>query len=148
DKLHENIGIYLHSGSAPCVQAARGEFTLGLSFDARGALLKQQGAPLDVILPKEGTGWDMEATGIVRGTRNLAAAQRLVDWTVSRKANEMYNTWYAIVAYPGLTNAPPFYPMNAEKLMFKQDFNWMARNRTRILEEWTKRYDAKSAPRR
>ena len=27
DGLHENIGAYLHSGSAPCVQAARGERT-------------------------------------------------------------------------------------------------------------------------
>ncbi|MFC6772755.1 ABC transporter substrate-binding protein [Methylobacterium gregans] len=31
DRLHENIAAYLHSGSAPCVQAARGERTAGLS---------------------------------------------------------------------------------------------------------------------
>src|SRR3972149_4044413 len=29
DKLNENIGVYLHSGSAPCVQAGRGEVALG-----------------------------------------------------------------------------------------------------------------------
>jgi iron(III) transport system substrate-binding protein len=154
DKIHENIGIYLHSGSAPCVRAAQGEFAMGIGFDGRGALLKQQGAPIEVIIPKEGAGWDMEATGIIRGTRNLAAAQRLADFAVSRKANEIYNgvggpdrTSYAIVALPGLTNVPPFYPPNAEKQMFKNDFAWMAKNRDRILQEWAKRYDAKSAPR-
>jgi len=154
DKLHENIGVYLHSGSAPCVRAAQGEYAMGIGFDARGALLKLQGAPIEVIIPKEGAGWDMEATAIIRGTRNLAAAQRLADWTVSRKANEMYNgvggpdrTSYAIVAYPGLTNVPPFYPPNAEKQMFKNDFGWMAKNRARILQEWSRRYDTKSAPR-
>ncbi len=147
DKLHENIGVYLHSGSAPCVRAAQGEYAIGIAFDARGALLKQQGAPIEVIIPKEGAGWDMEATGIVRGTRNVAAAQRLADWSVTRKANEMYNKWYAIVAYPGLTEVPPFYPPKAEKQMFKNDFGWMAKNRARILQEWTKRYDTKSAPR-
>ena len=154
DKLHENIAQYLHSGSAPCVRAAQGEFAMGIGFDARGALLKQQGAPIEVIIPKEGAGWDMEATAIVRGTRNMAAAQRLADWSVSRAANEMYNgtggparTSYAIVALPGLSNVPPFYPPNAEKAMFKNDFVWMAKNRARILAEWTKRYDTKSAPR-
>lgn len=154
DRLHENIGVYLHSGSAPCVRAAQGEYALGIGFDGRGALLKQQGAPIEIILPKEGAGWDMEATAIVRGTRNLAAAQRLADFSVSRKANEMYNgiggpdrTSYAVVAFPGLTNVPPFYPPNAEKMMFKNDFAWMAKNRARILEEWSRRYDAKSAPR-
>ena len=154
DKVHENIGVYLHSGSAPCVRAAQGEYALGIGFDGRGALLKLQGAPIEVIIPKEGAGWEMEGTSIVRGTRNLAAAQRLADWSVTRKANEMYNgiggpdrTSYAVVAYPGLTNVPPFYPPNAERMMFKNDFPWMAKNRARILEEWSKRYDAKSAPR-
>lgn len=150
DKLNENIGFYTHSGSAPCVRAAQGEFALGIGFDARGALLKLQGFPIEVIIPKEGAGWDMEATAIIRGTRNLAAAQRLADWSVGRKANEMYNgiggpdrTSYAVVALPGLTNVPPFYPPNAERQMFKQDFAWMAKNRDRILQEWNRRYSGK-----
>jgi ABC-type spermidine/putrescine transport system permease subunit II len=33
DRLHENIGAYLHSDSAPCVQAARGERTVGVALD-------------------------------------------------------------------------------------------------------------------
>ena len=37
DKIHENIAVYTHSGSAPCVQAARGEFAMGISFDMRAA---------------------------------------------------------------------------------------------------------------
>lgn len=146
--LHENIAVYLHSGSAPCVQAARGEYTLGIGFDMRGARLKQEGAPIDVLVMRDGAGWDMEATAIHRGTRNLAAAQRLADWSVSRKAHEMYNQWYAIVGLPGLTNLPPFYPPQGEALMVKNDFTWMARNRDRILSEWSRRFDAKSAPRR
>ncbi|MGQ0549155.1 MAG: extracellular solute-binding protein, partial [Armatimonadota bacterium] len=46
DKLHENIGVYLHSGTAPCNRAAQGEYAMAIAFDARGALLKQQGAPI------------------------------------------------------------------------------------------------------
>lgn len=30
--------------------------------------------------------------------------------------------------------------------MTKNDFAWMAENRERILKEWSKRYESKSAP--
>jgi iron(III) transport system substrate-binding protein len=147
DALHENVAVYTHSGSAPCVQAARGERLIGIGFDMRGASEKSKGAPIDLILPSEGAGWEMEATAIVKGTRNMDAAQKLVDWTVSRKANELYGKYYAIVAMPGINAAPPNYPAGAEQAMVKNDLGWMAKERERILAEWTKRYDGKSAPR-
>jgi iron(III) transport system substrate-binding protein len=146
DALHENIAVYTHSGSAPCVQAARGERMAGISLDMRGASEKTKGAPLEVVLPKEGVGWEMEATGIVKGTKNLEAAQKMVDWTVTKKASELYGKFYAVVAHPDVKAAPPNYPEGAEQAMIKNDINWMASNRERILAEWTKRYDAKSAP--
>ena len=84
DKLHENVAVYTHSGSAPCVQAAKGERVIGIGFDMRGAKEKTGGAPIDIILAKEGAPWDMEATAIVKGTKNLAAAQKLADFSVSK----------------------------------------------------------------
>jgi iron(III) transport system substrate-binding protein len=146
DDLHQNIAVYTHSGSAPCVQAARGERVMGIGFDMRGASEKTKGAPIDLILPKEGAGWEMEASGIIKGTKNVEAAKHLIDWTVTKKANELYGKYYAIVAHPDVKAAPPNYPPNAEQAMIKNDINWMASNRERILAEWTKRYDSKSAP--
>ena len=142
DALHENIGMYTHSGSAPCVQAARGERLVGIGFDMRGAREKSQGAPIDIILAKEGAGWDMEATAIVKGTKNLAAAQKLADWSISRKAYELYGKYYAIVGLPGLNPAPANYPANAEPAMVKVDLAAMGKERERILAEWMKRYDS------
>jgi iron(III) transport system substrate-binding protein len=146
DALHQNIAVYTHSGSAPCVQAARGERMLGIGLDMRGAREKTQGAPIDLVVPKEGAGWEMEASAIVKGTKNLEAAKKLMDWTVSQKANELYGKWYAIVAYPGINSAPANYPANAEPAMIKNNLGWLASERERILAEWTKRYDSKSAP--
>jgi iron(III) transport system substrate-binding protein len=147
DKLHDNIAVYTHSGSAPCVQAAKGERMVGIGFDMRGAREKTQGAPIDLILPKEGAGWDMEATAIVKGTKNLAAAKKVADWVATKTANELYGKYYALVAHPDVKSAPPNYPGDAEAKMVKNDFTWMAENRERILAEWTKRYDSKAAPR-
>jgi len=147
DKLHNNIAVYTHSGSAPCVQAAKGERVVGIGVDMRGAKEKTAGAPIDIILAKEGAPWDMEATAIVKGTKNLAAAQKLADFAVSKPAYEMYGKYYAIVGYPGMNPAPPNYPPSADSAMVKIDLGKMGAERARILAEWTKRYDGKSAPR-
>lgn len=146
DALHENMAVYTHSGSAPCVQAAKGERVAGIALDMRGASEKTKGAPLEVIIPTEGVGWEMEAAGIVKGTKNLELAKKVADWVATKDANVLYSQTYAVVAYPGAGKYPPNYPEHAEKGMIDNDFVWMADNRERILKEWTKRYDSKAAP--
>jgi iron(III) transport system substrate-binding protein len=148
DGLHQNIAQYIHSGSAPCVQAAKGERLIGIGLDTRGASEKTKGAPLELILPKEGLGSEIEVTAIVKGTKNMDAAKKLADWAVTKKANELYAKTYPIVALPGVSNVPPNYPPDIEKAAVKNDVEWMAKNRDRILAEWTKRYDGKSAPKK
>ena len=83
DGLHENIAQYMHSGSRPCAAAANGEYVVGISFEYRANREKAQGKPIDLVFPKEGLGWDLEAIGIHKGTKNMAAAQKLLDWAVS-----------------------------------------------------------------
>ena len=69
-----------------------------------------------------------------------------VTFRIVADSNELYSKTYAVVAMPGVENFPPNYPKAAEKLMIKNDFVWMAENREKILTEWTKRYESKSAP--
>ncbi|NLR75104.1 putative 2-aminoethylphosphonate ABC transporter substrate-binding protein [Leeia aquatica] len=146
DQLHQNIAQYTHSGSKPCKQAAAGEFPIGISFEYRAAKLKEGGAPLDLVFPKEGLGWDVEATAIMKGTSKLDAARKLADWSASVSANELYEKNFAIVAIPGIAKPNAFIPADYEKRLVKQDLRWSASNRDRILAEWIKRYDAKSEP--
>jgi iron(III) transport system substrate-binding protein len=146
DALHENVASYTHSGSKPCKMAGAGETVMGISFAFRGAKEKAGGAPIEVIIPSEGVGWDMEATAIIAGTSKLDAAKTLVDWTITKQANEMYNVGYAVVAYPGVAKPVENYPPEAVERMIKNDFEWAANNRKAILEEWQKRYDSKSEP--
>ena len=146
DKLHQNIATYTHSGSKPCKQASAGEYTIGLSFEYRANSSKADGAPIDIVLPSEGLGWDMEATGIMATTKNVDAAKVLADWATTEEANKLYAENYAIVARPGIAAKLEFVPGDVEPMLIKNDFVWAAENRARILEEWTKRYDTKSEP--
>ena len=148
DGLHQNIAWYTHSGSKPCKQAASGETPIGISFAFRGAKSKNAGAPITIVVPKEGVGWDMEATAIMKGTKNLAAAKKLVDFTVTKGANAMYNSGYAVVAFPGVAKPVKNFPAGITEAMIDNNFEWAATNRGRILAEWKKRYDAKSEPKK
>jgi iron(III) transport system substrate-binding protein len=149
DGLDKNVAAYTHSGSKPCKMAAAGEYAVGISIEYTGAVQKNKGAPIDVILASEGVGWEQEATAIVKGTKNPEAAKTLADWAASKKANELYVQFYAVTAVPNAGKAIPNYPENAEAAMLKSnDFAWAAANRDAILAEWTKRFDAKSEPKK
>jgi len=148
DGLHENIAQYTHSGSKPCVQAGNGEFPIGISFEYRANTIKAKGGPIDLVFPKEGLGWDLEAVGIMKSTKKLDAAKKFADWASSRPAMELYAKNYAIVAIPGVAQPLPNLPADFEKRLVKNDFAWAANNREKILAEWTKRYDVKSEPKK
>jgi len=146
DGLHENIAQYTHSGSKPCRQAGAGEFPIGIAFEYRANTTKASGAPIDIVFPTEGLGWDLEALAIMKGTKKLDAAKKLADWASSRDAMELYAKNFAIVAMPGVATKLEHIPADLDKYLVKNDFAFAAKNRDRILTEWNKRYNAKAEP--
>jgi iron(III) transport system substrate-binding protein len=144
DDLHQNIAQYTHSGSKPCRQAGAGEFPIGVTFEYRAVTTKKQGAPIDVIFPTEGLGWDLESSGIMKNTKKLDAAKALLDWMITPDAMKLYAKNFAVLAVPGIAQPLDFVPANYEQRLIKNDFSWSAKNRDKILAEWIKRYDAKS----
>lgn len=147
DRLHRNIGQYVHSGSKPCKLAAAGEFPIGISFEYPAVQLKRKGAPLEIVLPAEGLGWEIEATAIVKGTEHLEAARKLADFSASPAAMHLYQVNFAVLAQPGIATPMAELPADYEKHLAPNDFAWAATNRDRILTEWRQRYDGKSEPR-
>lgn len=147
DALHENISEYQHSGSKPCRTAGSGEAVIGISFEFRAVRTLNDGAPISIIFPSEGIGWDMESSAIMAGTSNLEAAQTLMDWSITDRAMEMYSEGYALVAVPELSRPLPHLPENFASLLIDNDFEWAANNRQAILDEWISRYDGKAEPR-
>ena len=148
DSLHENIAQYTHSGSKPCNMASAGEYVVGISFEYRANANKAKGAPIDLVFPKEGLGWDLEAFAIHKGTKKLEAAKKLADWASSKDAMLLYGKNFAITAQPGVAAPLANIPKDYEARLVKMDFTWAADNRERILAEWNKRYSAKSEPRK
>jgi len=147
DQLHDNIAQYTHSGSKPCNMAAAGEYTVGISFEYRGHSNKAKGAPIDLVFPKEGLGWDLEAFAIMKGTKHLEAAKKLANWASSKDAMILYGKNFAVTAQPGVAPKLANIPADYESRLIKMNFEVAAANRERYLAEWNKRYNAKSEKR-
>jgi iron(III) transport system substrate-binding protein len=139
DALNVNIAEYTKSGSKPCKDAAAGERAIGVSFEYVALEMKKKGSPVEMVLPKEGSGYEMEANALTRKARGNAAAKQFLDWAVSDEAMRLYAKYFAAVGVAGFPG-PEGLPKDISKVVYPNDFEWSAKNRERILAEWSKRY--------
>jgi iron(III) transport system substrate-binding protein len=146
DQLHENIAQYTHSGSKPAKMAGKGEFPIGISFAYRGFKQRADGEPVVIAFPKEGSGFEVEANALMKKARIKKEAKIFLDWAISDEAMAMYAKVYPIVATDIKVEAPDGWPADPMSVLIDNDLQWAAKNRKRILNEWIKRYDSKSAP--
>ena len=143
DQLHENIAQYVHSGSKPAKMAASGECAVGISFGYAGISQRDKGAPVEVIFPEEGSGWDLEANALMKKEEINPAAYTFLDWAISDEAMDLYRVNYPIVTV-GNTGTYEGYDSNPLDQLIDNDFSWAAENRENILNEWMEKYDSKS----
>jgi iron(III) transport system substrate-binding protein len=147
-KLHENVSQYGHSGSAPCRQTAAGEALIGISYATPGVKLINEGAPIQIILPEEGLGWEIEALAIVKGGKNLADAKLMADWISSRDAAEISAKFLPMTAYDDIKSLPKSYPEGEQAKLLKMDFTKLAANREAVMAEWQRRFGTKVPPKK
>lgn len=145
DALHNNIAQYVHSGSKPCRMAGAGEYPIGISFDYRGFTQVEAGDPIEVVFPEEGSGWDVEANGLMKKDEINPAAMTFLDWAIGDEVMAEYAQNYAITSVPTDQPLPEGYPDNDPfGQIIDNDFEWAAAYREDILTEWLARYDEKS----
>jgi iron(III) transport system substrate-binding protein len=75
---HRNINQYTKSGAAPARAAATGESMIGITFLHDAVTHAVAGAPLKVVAPCEGTGYEIGSMSIIKGAKNMDAVQAMV----------------------------------------------------------------------
>ena len=140
DRLHENIQDYIHSGAGPANMAATGETVIGISFGFPGISRLQEGAPVAVVFPERGSGWDMEANALIRREDTHPAAHTFLNWAISDEAMAIYNEAFPIISTGEGGSYYGFEGMNPVDQLIDKDFAWIATNRDAILAEWNRRY--------
>ena len=108
--------------------------------------MQAKGKPIEVIVPGDGVGWDVEAMAIVNGTPYAKAARQFVDWSVRRDAMGLQARGFGILSLPTATLSPRFYPKKIKERLVPMDPAETAGNQERILSEWRIRFGAKAEP--
>jgi len=140
--LDGNVAQYIKSGSRPCKAARSGEFAIGISLAFAAMQSIEEGYPLKMVIPSDGAGYELEASGLMKSSRNKADAKRFLDWTLSAKAGGLYTRYKEIVTIPGTprsrTAATAGLPADLSTVLFPVDFARSARERDATLAAWQK----------
>jgi iron(III) transport system substrate-binding protein len=99
--LHNNILQYTKSGVAPVAIVGRGEAAVGIVFSHDCVAGIEQGLPLKVSFPSEGTGYEIGGVALIKGAKNPEAAKSYIDFALSAEAQNLGPT---VASYQVLTN--------------------------------------------
>lgn len=141
-RLDKNISQYTKSGVTPSRNAARGEIAIGIGFLHDYSLEQSQGAPLELISPAEGTGYEIGGVSIIKGARNIDNAKLFVDWVLSKQGQEL--AWKKGKSFQILTNVKAEqspYALDPSKLnLINYDMDKYGATDTRkaLIKKWVK----------
>ena len=139
--LHRNVNQYTKSGAAPARAAAVGESIVGITFMHDGVTHAVSGAPLVVVAPCEGTGYEIGSMSIVKGARNLENAKKWVDFALGAQI-QILGANARSYQVPSNKNAvtPPEAPKLKDIKLINYDFKkyGSSAERIRLLSKWDK----------
>ncbi len=137
--LHKNINQYTKSGAAPTKAMALGETTAGIAFMHDIVTVVVDKAPVKVVAPCEGTGYEIGSMSIIKGAKNLESAQRFYDWALTSAAQKL-GAEAKSYQVPSNKNSPipPEAPKLEEIKLITFDFAkyGSSAERRRLLSKW------------
>ena len=145
--LHKNINQYTRSGAAPAKAAAQGETLIGITFLHDLVTMAVGGAPIKLVAPCEGTGYEVGSMSIIKGGKNPKEARMWYDWALTPEAQALGAEAKAY-QIPSNTKAkvPPQAPRLDQTKVIDYDFAryGSSAERKRLLERWEKDINAAS----
>jgi iron(III) transport system substrate-binding protein len=134
-KLHANVAQYVPTSPGALTLIDQGQF-VGCPNWAHDILTeKGKGQPVDLSIPSD-TGFEVGAVSIVKGTKSLAAAQALVNWSITKEAGELN----VKLSNRGSTRADVAPAAGAPTLssvkLVNYDRDWATSNKDRIIAAW------------
>ncbi len=89
--IHKNITSYTRSSNAQAKTVARGEVGIGISF-LHGFITEiENGFPVDLIVPCEGTGFEVGGIALIKGGKNPEAAKKYYEFLMSPEGQSIGN---------------------------------------------------------
>jgi iron(III) transport system substrate-binding protein len=135
EKLNRNVAQYTKSGSAPGQLVAQGEYMIGITWDQAVEKRREEGYPIEMVIPDEGTGYVLDIAVIYKSAENPEGAKKFIDYLGSREFQQEVAKYRSKVTYPGVESLVKFEPK-----LIQYDARWAADNRERIMSSWKSRF--------
>ncbi|AEC01540.1 ABC transporter substrate-binding protein [Parasphaerochaeta coccoides] len=135
--LNKNIQTYTSSGTGPSKGVNVGDAAIGIQFSPAFFQMQANGQPIAIVFPSEGFGFEFPAASILKGAKNQAAAEKFMDWLVSKQGQDVLEST-GTYFYPVVPEAeidpimPPFSSLDVVGI----DLAWYSANYNRLVERW------------
>jgi iron(III) transport system substrate-binding protein len=139
-KMHKNVNQYTKSGAAPAKAVSLGETLIGITFQHDALIYALQNAPVKIVSPCEGTGYEIGSMSLIKGAKNLENAKKWYDWALTAAAQSIGPK--GGVSYQVPSNKGAFLPEQAPKLADIKLINYdfakygSSAERKRLLTKW------------
>ena len=130
------VNQFTKSGSAPARFVGQGEAAVGIVFSHDIVAQIEDGAPLVLSFPAEGTGYEIGGMGIIKGAAHLDAAQKWFDWALEPATQELGPKYKAFQA-PTVNGATASMPELLDVNLIDYDFLYCGENKSAFVDRFT-----------
>jgi iron(III) transport system substrate-binding protein len=136
-EFDKNVAQYTESGSAPGRLAAAGEFAVGIAFAHDIQVQQDNGLPVILSFPSEGTPFEIGGISIIKDAKNEAAAKAWVDYVFTNAFQRYHNdVAHRIPVVPGVALAEGTFGLEDVVLIDGYDPTEWAAVRDTLVARW------------
>jgi len=89
EKMKANGGVQVKANNDAVQKLASGEFSLTVVLDYMIKAMKDQGSPVDYVIPQEGAVMVVSPIALVDGGKNSAGGKKFLDYVLSKEGQEL-----------------------------------------------------------
>jgi iron(III) transport system substrate-binding protein len=134
-KFHANVAQYPGTSPQAIQLVSQGQFVGAPNWSHDILTEKAKNPGIDLSVPK-GTGYEIGAVSIIKGTKNPQAAKAFVDWVLTKEAGALNVQLSNRVSVRSDVPPAPGAPTLTSVEMVNYDRDWAAANKDRVLKLW------------
>ena len=131
------ISQFTKSGAAPAKFVGQGEAAVAIVFSHDIVNeIENNKLPLVLTFPEEGTGYEIGGMAILKGAKNIQAAQLWYDWALTPEAQAL-GPQYAAYQAPTVQGVELSHPELLEVNLIDYDFIWAGEHKQEFVDKFT-----------
>ncbi len=128
---------FTKSGAAPAKFVGQGEAAVCIVFSHDIVHeIEDNGLPLEMTFPEEGTGYEIGGMGIIKGAKHLDAAKKWFDWALTAEAQALGPKYKAYQA-PTVSGVELSHPELLQVNLIDYDFQWAGEHKKEFVDKFT-----------